>query len=172
MSLAEKLKHELKTVGVYTTFFGAWFLVLMMLKSLVLAEYQISVFSLSTALISALILAKVVLVLEHVPLAGWLRTQPAIVVVIQRTILYGIGVLVVLFIEKAFEVRHEQGGFVASLLNVLRHEDVPHVLANTLSTTGALLVFNALTVVKRHLGEYGLARMFLAPLPPVPEKSD
>lgn len=165
MSLAKKLTHELKTMGLYAAFFGVWFLAAMLLKRLVLAEYAIGFFNLSAALIGALVLAKVVLVMEHVPLTRRLRGRPAYESVIARTVLYGLGVLLVLLIEKAFEVRHERGGFVASLLNVLHHEDMPHVLAAALSTTGALLVFNAQSVIRAHLGEFGLARLFLSPLP-------
>lgn len=170
MSVRSKLAHEVKTVGLYTAFFGAWFLVSMLFKSLVLAEYRIEVFNLSAALIGALILAKVVLVLEHVPLVISVRDRPALLLVVQRTVLYGLGVLVVLLIEKAIEVRHEQGGIVASLLSVLHHEDVPHVLANALSVTGALFVFNALSVVHRNFGEGALWRIFLKPLPEEPKR--
>lgn len=169
MSLKAKLMHEVRTVGTYTAFFGVWLLLSMLAKSLVLAEYRISAFNLSTALIGALILAKVVLVMEHVPLAGWLRQRAAWLVVVERTVLYGFGVVVVLLIEKATEVRHEQGGILNALLGVLRHKDLPHVLATALSVTGALLVFNVLTVIKRHLGDSGLLKMFMVPLPPARE---
>jgi hypothetical protein len=165
MHTTGKLKHELTTMAVYTAFFAVWFLAAMLLKFLVLAEYEVRFFHLTAALVGALILAKVVLVMEHVPVARWLGDCPAWLIVIVRTILYGLGVLLLLLLEKAFESRHEQGGFVAALLGVLRHEDIPHVLATALSTTGALLVFNAQSVIKAHLGEFGLARLFLSPLP-------
>jgi hypothetical protein len=41
MSLAAKLKHELKAVAVATLFFGTWISALILLKTLVLEEYQI-----------------------------------------------------------------------------------------------------------------------------------
>lgn len=169
MSLKAKLAHEIRMVGTYTAFFGAWVLLSMIAKSLVLAEYRISGFNLSTALIGALILAKVVLVMEHVPVAGWLRRRAAWLVVVERTVLCGFGVVVVLLIEKAIEVRHEQGGILSALLGVLHHKELPHVLATALSVTGALLVFNSLTVIKRHLGDSGLLKMFVVPLPPARE---
>jgi len=82
-----------------------------------------------------------------------------------RTGLYGFGVLVVILVEKAFEARHEYGGFARALVQVIQHQDIPHVLAAAIGVTGALLVFNALSVVRRHLGKGGLLRLFLVPLP-------
>ncbi|MDX2316439.1 MAG: hypothetical protein QNL90_20465 [Gammaproteobacteria bacterium] len=165
MSLPAKLRAEIKTVGVTTLFFAVWFSVLLLLKWLVLAEYNIAYYSFSIALVGALILAKVVLVLEMVPLDTWLRNRSALVHVVLRTGLYGLGVLVVLLLEKAFEMRHEHGGFGSSLVQVIRHQDIPHVLAAAIGVTGALLVFNVLMVLRRHLGDRGLLRLFLSPLP-------
>ena len=170
MSLSAKLSDEIRSVGLATLFFGVWFLVLLVLKWLVLAEYRIEFHGLSMALIGALIVAKVVLVLENVPLGVLTRNRPAVVDVAVRTGLYGLGVLVVLLLEKAFEARHEYGGFVSSVVQVVHHQDIPHVLAATIGVTGALLVFNASFVVRRRLGKEGLLPLFLSPLPEQPRE--
>jgi hypothetical protein len=120
------------------------------------------------ALIGALVLSKVVLVLEHVPLGEWIRRQPAWVDVALRTILYALGVLVVLLLEKGFEGRHEYGGVGPSLAAVFQHADVYHVWANAICLTGALLSYNLLAVVRRHLGGTGLVRLLMSPLPEEP----
>jgi hypothetical protein len=52
--------------------------VLIVLKQLLLAEYQIEVGGLSRTLIGALVVAKVVLVMEHVPLGQWVRTHASV----------------------------------------------------------------------------------------------
>jgi hypothetical protein len=100
MSLQQKLKDEIKTVALATLYFGTWIGVLIIIKELALAEYGIEFHGLSLALVGALVLAKVVLVLEHVPLGAWIRTRPALVDVIVRTVLYALGVVVVLLLEK------------------------------------------------------------------------
>jgi hypothetical protein len=165
MSLQQKLKDEIKAVALATLYFATWIGVLMVLKALVLAEYRIEFRGWSLALVGALLLAKVVLVLEHVPLGAWIRTRPALLDVIIRTALYGLGVLVVLLLEKAFEGRHEHGGFVPSLVSVFQHAEIHHVWVNTICLSGALLGYNILSVFRRHLGEGGLIRLFLSPLP-------
>jgi hypothetical protein len=96
MAFAAKLKHELKAVGIATLYFGLWLGVLLLIKSLVLAEYRIAFHHWSLALVGALVLSKVVL-----------------------------------------------------------------LLANTICLSGALLGYNLLTVIRQHLGEGGLLRLFL-----------
>jgi hypothetical protein len=162
MSIQEKIKHELKAVVLVTLFFAAWLGVFMGLKILILDEYHIQFGGLSKVLVGSLVLAKVVLILEHVSLGAWLRNQPVIADVIVRTLLYALGTLIVILLEKAFESRHEQGGFGPALMGVFQHRDMPHVWANTICVTAALLFYNLLSALNHHLGTGGLARVFLS----------
>lgn len=161
---SSEIEDEIRKVALATLYFATWIGVLVFLKTLILAEYRIEFHGFSMALVGALVLAKVVLVFEHVPLGAWVRTRPAWVDVILRTALYAMGVFVVLLLEKAFEGRHEHGGFGPSLMAVFQHVDMPHVWANTICLSGALLGYNLLSVVRRHLGDGGLIRLFLSPL--------
>lgn len=163
MSVQKKLMHEIKAVGVAAIYFCCWLAALIVIKELVLAEYEIKFSGLSKALIGAVVLSKVVIVLEHVPLGAWVRARPAWVEVMLRTALYAFGVFVVLLLEKAFEGRHEYGGFVSSLRALFQHTDIYHVYTNVIVISGALLVYNALDVVRSYLGEGGLLRLFLTP---------
>ena len=165
MSKKERLQHELKTMGWLALYFGGWIAVLILLKQLILAEYEIAFHGFSMAVVGALILSKVVLILEHVPLGTWMRRQPAWMDVILRTALYGLGVVVMLLLEKGFEGRHEHGGFVASLKAISRHADLAHVWVNTICVTAALLLYNLMSVIRRHVGKGALLNMLLARLP-------
>jgi len=165
MSIAQKLKHEIVVIAQVTFYFGCWLGALLLLKYLILAEYKIAFYNFSVALVGALVLAKVVLILEHVSLGAWIRARPAWVDILLRTALYSFGVLVVLLIEKSFEGRHEYGSFGASLTSVFQHADIYHVWANTICLSGALLSYNILSVVYKRLGKDELRRMFLTPLP-------
>ena len=163
MSLQTKLKHEIKAVVMVTLFFAAWLGILMVLKVLILEEYHVQFGGFSKALIGAMILAKVVLILEHVPLGVWLRNQPVWVDVVLRTILYAFGTFVVMLLEKAFESRNEHGGVGPALIHVFQHRDMPHLWVNTIGVSGALLFYNLLSVLNRHLGAGGLGRVLLSP---------
>jgi hypothetical protein len=132
VSLKQKLKDEIKAVAITTLYFSMWLGSLVLLKKIILAEYQIEFHGLSVALIGALILAKVVLVLENVSLGTWVRTHSALIEVVLRTAFYAFGVFVVLVLERAFEGRHEFGSFGSSLMAVFREAKDHHVWANTI----------------------------------------
>lgn len=160
MNLKEKLGEELREVGLVTAFFAVAFGVLMVLKELMLAEYDITISGFTTVLISALILAKVVVIMKHVKLGGWVERRPAFVGVCLRTLLYSFGVLIIMLLEKSFETRHEAGGFVPALKGVLWHSEIHHVWVSAICTTCSLLVFCALSAISTHLGKGGLRRVF------------
>jgi len=157
--------HEIKAVGIAALYFGCWIGMLLLIKFLVLAEYRIAFTGWSMIVVGALILSKVVLVLEHVSLGAWVHARPAWVEVFLRTIMYSLGVVVVLIVEKGIEHRHEYGGILQAIRQLYHLEDVDHVWANTVCITGALLGYNILSVIQRQLGKGTLARIFCSPLP-------
>jgi len=164
MSARQKLKEELRSLLEASLYFGVWVFGLLLVKVLILEEYRITFVGWSTALVGVLVLAKVVLILEHVPLGAWVRRQPAWLDVLLRTILYIAGVFVVMILEKAFESRHEYGGFGNALAMVFEHADMPHIWVNTICMSGALLGYNILAVIRSHFGAGGLVKLFLVPV--------
>jgi len=156
----QKVLREIKSVGLITIYFAFCFAVMMLLKHLVLIQHEIHFRGLSIAIVGALVVAKVVAVLEKVPLGPWMRRQPAALDVATRTLLYTLGVFVVLLIEKSFESRHEAGGFGSALVKVFQNRDVPRVWATTIGVGGTLLAFNVVSILRRHLGKRGLSRLF------------
>jgi hypothetical protein len=167
MSLRHKLIEEIQAVVLTTLYFAICFGVLVLLKRLYLAEYQIEFRGLSLMLVGALIVAKVVVVMEHVSLGQWVRAHPALLEAMLRTLLYSIGVFAALMLEKGFEARHEHGGVISGTVWVFQHRDVHHVWADTFGVGCALLVFNALSVLQRQLGKGQLRRLFLSHRPKI-----
>lgn len=161
----QKLIEELKALSIAALYFSCWIAALLLLKSLVLAEYEIAFHKWSAVAIGALVLSKVVLILEHVSLGAWVRALPAWVDVVLRTAMYSLGVAVVLLLEKGFEARHEYGGFVEALQHLFQQADIAHVWANTLCLSGALLGYNMVSVVARYLGPGGLINILMSPIP-------
>ena len=68
MSFKQKLKDEIKDIGIAALYFGCWLGALVLLKSLILAEYKIAFHGWTAVVVGALVLSQVVLVLEHVSL--------------------------------------------------------------------------------------------------------
>jgi len=173
MSFKQKLGYEIRSLALITLFFGCWVGVLVLLKQLLLAEYNIASHSILGAMVGVLVLAKVVLVAERIPLGAWVRARPAWVDVVLRTALYGAGVAFVLVLEKALDGREERGGLGPALVAVFQHTDIPHIWINIICVTAALLFYNVLAILRRHLGEGGLRRVFLAsPSPEVLPPAD
>ena len=168
MSVMQKVTRQIKALLMVALYFLCWIAALVLLKQLILAEYHIQFHGLLKALVGALVLAKVVMVLEHVPLGPWVRAQPAWVDAISRTILYALGVIVVLVIERTIEGRSEHGTIIASFKMVFQEIDRNRILANTLGITAALLLFNVMAVIRKHLGGKSLLRLLLMPVPQEP----
>jgi hypothetical protein len=151
MSVKDKIIKELKSVFMTTLYFFSWFGALMVIKVLLLREYEIEFYGFSKVLIGALILAKVVLILEYFPLS-FTKKQLVIVGLLIRTILYLGGVFLVLLLEKSFESRHEYGGFGNALMNVFSEVNIYHFWVNCIVIFGALLFFNLWSIMKKQLG--------------------
>lgn len=163
MGFGRAVVREIRSVGVATLFFGAWIGGLLVLKHLILAEYRVQFYGYGAAVVGALVLAKVVLVLEHVPLGAWVRSRPAWIDVVLRTLLYTAGVVVVLAIEHGVRGRSEHGGFLPAVDAAIRGVNADHFWASSFCIGGALLAWNILGVVRRRLGEGAIVRMLLEP---------
>ena len=134
----------------------------MFLKTMILSEYKVEFRGISMALIGALILAKVVLVIDHIPLSRWTRERSPIYFMIFRTLFNIVGVFIVLLLENAFESRHEYGSFGSALINVFQHRDVYHVWASVTVVSIAVFWFNVLFVLRKYLGEQKLSQLFFS----------
>lgn len=162
MSTKDKILKELKAILLVTLYFLVWFGTLMVIKVLLLQEYKIEFNGLSIVIVGALIAAKSVLILEHVPLG--VNNKPAIVDILLRTFLYLAGVAVILILEHALESRHEYGGFLNALKNLTKSADIYHVLVNVICVFWALFFYNLGSVIKGRLGKGGLLKMMISPI--------
>jgi len=162
--IKEKVLKELKSIFWTSLYFFCWFGALMVIKVLLLREYQIEFIGLSIVVVGALVVAKVVLILEYVRMP-FTKNKPAWVEVLTRTFFYLIGVFVIMVLEKAFEARHEYGGILNALQNFTKSVDWYHVWVDIICVMGALLFFNIWTVVKMHYGAGMFRNMMISPLP-------
>lgn len=163
MSFKIKLIHELKAIFWTTLYFLIWFGLLMLIKELLLKEYQIKFSGFSMVVVGALVAAKAVLILENVSMGSWTKRQPAIYEILFRTFLYLAGIFVIMVLEKAFEARSEFDGFINALQGVFGQVEFYHVLVNTICVFGALLGFNLWSVIRKHLGEGGMWKILSTP---------
>lgn len=163
-SFGTKIVNELKSLFWIFLYFFAWFGALMTLKVFLLQEYEFGFYGMSMVLVGALVVAKSVLILGNVPLTGS-KSPPAIVEILLKTLLYMLGVFIILVLEKSLEARHEYGGFLPALKGLFSSTDRYHILVNIICIFGAVFFFNLAHAVKPHLGEGGLRKILTQPVP-------
>jgi hypothetical protein len=162
MNVLNKIFREIKVVLRTTAYFAIVFMLLMVMKKLYLKDYDIEFYGMSQALIGSLIMAKVIILMEMISFGRWVQQKPPIVDVLIRTVLYTVGVAVVIILEKAFEKRHEVHGFGNAVSYVLYHRDVYHVWATIIGAAASIFVYNSFSVVQKVMGKNGLARLFFS----------
>lgn len=156
------LAEELRTMLAATLYFAACFITIMILKQLLLAQYGIEFRGITTAIVIALVTAKVLIVMQKVPLSRWFLNRPPVYELIARTALYTFATMLALLLEKAFEARAEHGGFVAAVGEVFQHRDIAQVWATIICVGLAFLAYNAYGILHRELGGTRLRHIFFA----------
>lgn len=160
MNLFSKLKHEAKEVGLVTSYFFFCFGVMMTMKQLLLADYRIEVQVLSTAAISALIIAKIVAILDHTSVGKRFDTcHPLWLAVLYKTMVYLVLAFIVFFLEKLFHAYHEMGLLNLAMSEVWEHRNRNLILMKLLSVGLTFLGYHFYAGLDRRLGEGALRRM-------------
>ena len=97
--VARYVRHEFLEVLPVTIFFMIGLNLIAYSKHLVLAEQGIAYEGIATATFGALVIAKIVLVVDKLFVTRWLRTRPIYQTIIYRAIFYSICVLVFRLLE-------------------------------------------------------------------------
>ncbi len=158
----EKLKEELWTAGLATLYFLCCFLLLMLLKKLLLAQYDIAFYGLSAAFFSALVVGKVVVVLDKTGAGTRFEARHAPYVnVLYKTIVYSLAVLLVVAAEKVFHAYGETHDLAAAVAEVWHGRDRNRIMATVLCIGLAFTAYNLFSAVNRHLAGGKLAHWLL-----------
>jgi len=148
MRILHWLAEELKAVVLAGLYFAAFFLLVLLLKRLLLEGYGIAFTAFSTAIVLALVTAKVVVVLDKAPL----RHPIGLVEILARTAVYSGLALVLLLVEKAFSSREAAGGFAPALRSILQHPELPQVWATVICVAVAFAGYATFAVIRREVG--------------------
>jgi hypothetical protein len=164
MSTKSKIIKELVSIFWVSLYFLIWFGMMMLIKVLLLEEYKIHFYDISAVIIGALVVAKSVLIMEAIPVSKN-NNHPAWAVVLIRTLLFLLGVFIILVLEKSIEARHEYGGVFEAFKSLFQKADIYHVWVNILCVFGALLTYNFGSVLKLNLGKDGVKNILNSPYP-------
>jgi hypothetical protein len=135
MKFLEWLGKELREVFPVTLFFFLGFVLVFLIVKLMLAQYAIPIKVFSQSMVAALIIGKVVLVLERVRLEDRFPNSPRSVLVAIKTIFYGFWAIVVGFFERIVQAWRATGGFATGVHEAWMHTDIHRFFAIVLCVT-------------------------------------
>ena len=161
-TLVGQLKHELRQIGLVTLYFFLCFGVVLTLKKLLLAEYQIEFYAMSATVIGALVVAKIVVVLDKTR-AGtrFDATHPLWLSVLYKTVVYSLAAAAVLGLERVFHAYREAGQLGQALTEVWMHRDRNVILAKVICIGLAFAGYHLYAGLDRRLGEGTLRRLVM-----------
>jgi len=147
------LKREIVEVGLVTLYFLACFLLAVTLMRLVLAQYQIEFRGLTEAVITALVLAKVVVVMGKTRAGTRFDARvPVAVASAYKSLLYFGATFVVLLGEKVFHAYREHGALGTAVVAVWTNRSRDVILVKSLCIGLALIGYHLYSGVDRRLG--------------------
>ena len=160
-SLVERAKHEIREVIPPTIFFFVAFQTISFTRALMLKQYGISVSTFVAATVAALVVAKVILLLDLLPAINRYPGKPLIYNVAWKTILYALASLLVRYLEHLFDFYRQQGSLLAAHQQLMRDLVWPHFWAVQIWLLVLLFVYCSLRELVRALGRDRVIEMFL-----------
>jgi hypothetical protein len=159
-NLRAKLKHEVLSIIPPTLFFFVAIGLLMLTKRLMLQQYGIQFSDFAAVVVGALIVGKVVLIVDHLPFINRFPEKPLIYNVAWKTIIYVLAALVVRLAEHVVPLIIKYGN-VGNAVAHLYYEIVwPHFWIIYLWLSVLLFVYCALRELIRAIGRDQVLRLF------------
>jgi hypothetical protein len=117
----------------------------------------------SKALIGALFAAKAVLILDETPLGRKLERYRRIIAVAVKTLLYGLGTLLLGYIERFLEGLHKVGTFDGAFRDVLDQANLYRFFAWVLGISLVFAIYFTWSEISASMGEGALWSLFFQP---------
>jgi hypothetical protein len=162
MSNGERVCHELREIGLVTLYFLVCFGVFLTLKKLLLEQYHVSIYVFHAALIGALVVAKVVVLLEKTSFGNRFQNGSLIAHAMWRSLVYTAVVFVVSLAEHLVEAYLDKADLEMALSELWASKDFDHLLAANLCVALSFLLYNTFTEMDRRLGRGSIRRLLLS----------
>jgi uncharacterized protein involved in response to NO len=159
------LAHEIKSILTAMLFFLTCFAVTVVLKDLMLEQYDITAGVSASVLMLSLVTAKVVVLFERVSFGR----QTGYVEVVLRSAVYSVSAFLLLLLEHGLSERKDAGGFFTAIAKAFQHPDMPIILATLICVTLAFVVWTTFAVLRRAIGRDRLVAAFMDPPAPLAE---
>lgn len=154
------IKHELHEIIPPTVFFFIAFLLILVTKKLVLEDYGIEASAVAAAVMGALIVGKVVLIVDHFPFVNKFPGKPLIYNVTWKTALYLIAAFLVRYLEHLIEFARKYGSAIEGNRHLLAEVIWSNFFLIQVWLSVLLLVFCGFRELVRAIGREKVIRMF------------
>lgn len=160
-----RLKHELmEAIPPFLYFFVAFHL-LAVVRTLMQQEYGIQAGTVMSATIAALIVAKVVLLADLLPIVNRFPDKPLVYNILWKALIYQAAAIVVGYLERLWDAYREAGSFAAANAHMVEAVVWPHFWAVQILMLVLFLQYCTLREFSRAMGGPRMRALFLGPLP-------
>lgn len=140
-------------------FFIPLMLIFMVLKLLAL-QYEIRFYAFARAAIGALILGKVILLMEMAERKSAASRYPRAIVVTFKTVIYATAVFLFEFGERVLRAWYDRGNLHEALAMVKANANLDHFLALLILVCMIIAMYLAMEEISHAMGEGALTRLF------------
>jgi fumarate reductase subunit D len=152
----------LKMLPAVIFFFVALMLILALLK-LFISQYSIEFYAFSRAAVGALILGKVVLLMDWAESGRRVSTYPRIMVIACKTLIYGLAVLTLGIGERLIHAYRRTGDFRDAANIVIANANLDRFLGCVLLITLVVSAYLTMEEINRAMGKGALYALFFKP---------
>ncbi len=152
MSLVTKVKHEATLVALVTAYFAITFLFVGVVKMLFLAEFGVSVFDIAKPLLGALVVGKVVVLLDNTSLGDRFSRHSLWLDVLYKAAVYSSVVILVVFFEELWHHREEAESLRGIVKASFADANLSRFLGTSFSLYAIFVGYALLKAVADHFG--------------------
>ncbi|MDG1804203.1 hypothetical protein [Flavicella sp.] len=160
MSFVQKLKKEIIEILLVTAYFLLCFGVLILIKKLTLAQVEVEFYGFSAALVGALVMSKVVILLDKTPLGKMYVRQALYKNVLFKSIIYTLVLTFVLFIENLIHTLLEGNNFMEAIKSIHEHRDPMQFRLILIASFFSLGSYNVIIAIRDSMEKGALTKLF------------
>jgi len=160
MSFVQKLKKEIIEILLVTAYFLLCFGVLILIKKLTLAQVEVEFYGFSAALVGALVMSKVVILLDKTPLGKIYIRQALYKNVLFKSIIYTLVLTFVLFIENLIHTLLEGNNFMEAIKSIHEHRDPMQFRLILIASFFSLGSYNVIIAIRDSMEKGALTNLF------------
>lgn len=161
--LGERITDEVRAVLPPAVFFFIAFHILALFRALMLRQYGIELSTVAGATVAALLVAKVVLLVDMLPFVNRFPEKPLIYNVVWKTLIYVLAALIVHYLEHLVPLWWRTGDLSGANHRLLEEIVWPHFWAIQLWLLVLLFVYCTVRELVREIGPHEVRRMFFGP---------